>query len=1358
MPLIRVKRTRSFVLALLAVLGLVWMSPASAPAQNTTTGTITGQVTDAQGKAIVGAVILLTNNATQGATPTVSNAAGRFAFVNLQPGNYSVDVKKDGFKEAVLKSQDVTVGKQLTLNIPMQVGESTQTVEVTATGAELQTMNATVGSSISGDAIMMLPNLSRDANSLTNLQPNTAPDGGVAGADSDQNSFTLDGGVNSDDMDGSHADYTGTQGGSTSGTIPTPAASIEQFSVGVSNQSADVNSAAGSSVAMVTKRGTDTLHGSAYDYYLGSYLAANSWSNNRSGTARPKQHQNRFGAALGGEILPNWLGGKTYLFGNFEGRRYPQEAHYTRSTPTATLRQGIIAVDNGLKGQGTEAVCGSQGADPVCKDASGAVSFYNLNTSAVTVGGVTYNPAVCNLPGGGTGACDPRALGMNPVVKQLWSQFLPNPNKTTGGDNFNTLDYTSGIDTSLYSNFFVVRADHDFGAKNHFDFTYHFFSYNPISTAQVDIGGGTPGNTFGQAKANTVRPQLPSMWTATLTTNVNPNVTNHFNFSYLRNFWQWSGSYLKPQAVKGYNLGGALEIGGETSGALIPYNVNTQNVRSRYWDGIGITFKDDLTWVKGNHLIQFGARYTHQRDMHQRNDNGGGIMAANVYQIGGNGQSIANPYIPVGFDANNGDLGGFDSYYNEVMGIVDQAQTLYTRAGQQLTLQPLGTPMFDNSTIPMYNFYYSDAWHIRPSLTLTYGTGYTIEMPPHEELGKQVELVDQAGNLVGANDYLAATQRAALSGQAYTPEVGFATVANVGAGLKYPYRPFWGGLSPRVSLAWNPNITDGFLGTLMGGNKTVIRGGWSRIFGRLNGVDLVLVPLLGTGLGQPVACLGANNGAANSAGVAPTSACNGNGGADPMNAFRIGVDGSSAPLGAAPTTTLAQPYFPGIAGAAAAGAGETLDPNFRPNRSDEFDLTIQRQITPAFSTEFGYTGRKITNEYQAINLDNVPYMMTAGGQQFQNAFASLWKQINAGATTFTAQPFFENALGGSTSAFCTGFTNCTSAVVAAYGPKGTSGHYINTGRGNDVYSLWTSLDGLSSWTLGRTFMSSPTATSGAGQLQAVFLNGDYGYGNYNSLFWTVSMRNWHGLTASSNFTWSRAFGTGQVDQATSEYTVTDPYNMHAMYGPQYNDTPLNYNLFVVWSPGSKEQTSFFDHLAHGWSFAPIVTWNNGGWQDVNIGGDCASFGETDCNAGGAQETAVLTGKYTGGDGYMRNVTNTGVGTSSNFTSGGTGMNRFGSNAAAVYSEFRPIVLGMDTTGQAGLIPGLNRWSADMSVTKNLAISERFSAELNAQATNIFNTFEPSVSSLDFNNQRNFGRITGSAIGARSVEVGFTVRW
>ncbi|MGH9395064.1 MAG: carboxypeptidase-like regulatory domain-containing protein, partial [Terriglobales bacterium] len=124
-----------FLLALVASAGLLCLAPASASAQNTNSGTIIGQVLDAQGAAIQGAVVVLTNTANNAAQPTVTNNAGRYTFVNLEPGTYTVDIKKDGFKEAILKNQAVSVGKQLTLNVPMQVGAATQTVEVTSTGA-----------------------------------------------------------------------------------------------------------------------------------------------------------------------------------------------------------------------------------------------------------------------------------------------------------------------------------------------------------------------------------------------------------------------------------------------------------------------------------------------------------------------------------------------------------------------------------------------------------------------------------------------------------------------------------------------------------------------------------------------------------------------------------------------------------------------------------------------------------------------------------------------------------------------------------------------------------------------------------------------------------------------------------------------------------------------------------------------------------------------------------------------------------------------------------------------------------------------------------------------------------------------
>src|SRR5205085_9584926 len=103
--------------------------------------------------------------------------------------------------------------------------------------------------------------------------------------------------------------------------------------------------------------------------------------------------------------------------------------------------------------------------------------------------------------------------------------------------------------------------------------------------------------------------------------------------------------------------------------------------------------------------------------------------------------------------------------------------------------------------------------------------------------------------------YLKSKERAALQGVPFNPTVGFALVGNTANAPKYPYNPFYGEFSPRIAAAWNPDFGDGFLGKhVFGGKSTVIRGGYGRIYGRLNGVDLVLVPLLGTGLIQPVTC------------------------------------------------------------------------------------------------------------------------------------------------------------------------------------------------------------------------------------------------------------------------------------------------------------------------------------------------------------------------------------------------------------------------------------------------------------------------------------------------------------------------
>src|SRR4029077_1495522 len=183
-----------------------------------------------------------------------TNASGRYIFVNITPGKYDMSFEKQGFSTTKAAGQEVRVGLASTVNIALQVGGTTQVVEVSGAGIELQTMNATVGNEITGVALNSLPSLGRDVSSFITLQPGVSPDGSVAGAVVDQSSFQLDGGNNTNDMDGSMSVYTtsfsgdptggvanqsaGVAAGPT-GVVPTPADSVEEFKVGSTNQGAD---------------------------------------------------------------------------------------------------------------------------------------------------------------------------------------------------------------------------------------------------------------------------------------------------------------------------------------------------------------------------------------------------------------------------------------------------------------------------------------------------------------------------------------------------------------------------------------------------------------------------------------------------------------------------------------------------------------------------------------------------------------------------------------------------------------------------------------------------------------------------------------------------------------------------------------------------------------------------------------------------------------------------------------------------------------------------------------------------------------------------------------------------------------
>src|SRR5690242_716413 len=170
--------------------GIVLLLLGALPAwsQATSTGTVSGQVADQQNAVIGGAGVQLTDNSTSATQRTTTNDAGRFIFVNVSPGTYTLTVTKPGFNTFKAVQQKVDVGSALTINAVLEVGAVTSIVEVTtAPGAELQLTNATVGTTLTGQSLVYLPNLSREASSLAIFQPGVSPEGSVAGAIYDQN-------------------------------------------------------------------------------------------------------------------------------------------------------------------------------------------------------------------------------------------------------------------------------------------------------------------------------------------------------------------------------------------------------------------------------------------------------------------------------------------------------------------------------------------------------------------------------------------------------------------------------------------------------------------------------------------------------------------------------------------------------------------------------------------------------------------------------------------------------------------------------------------------------------------------------------------------------------------------------------------------------------------------------------------------------------------------------------------------------------------------------------------------------------------------------------------------------------------
>jgi len=313
------------------------------------TGTISGTVTDQSGGAVPGATITIRNVGTGVARNLTTTATGRYEAAALPVGDYEVRATLTGFQTLVRSGINLTVGRNAVVNMALQVGEVAQAITVAGEASFVETTTATVSNLVDERKVQEIPLNNRDLTQLAFLQPgvirvvsDTLNRGGdpsvegagdklsVAGARGTQNVYLLDGMTNSD-VSGNAQSISGAYEG---------AETVQEFQIITNNYSAEYPSKPGAIVSAVTKSGTNSFHGSLYEFLRNDNLDASKWENNAFDLEKPEFKRNHFGGSLGGPVLQD----KTFFFLSYEGLREKQGRTGTAIVPTAAGRQGDLGV------------------------------------------------------------------------------------------------------------------------------------------------------------------------------------------------------------------------------------------------------------------------------------------------------------------------------------------------------------------------------------------------------------------------------------------------------------------------------------------------------------------------------------------------------------------------------------------------------------------------------------------------------------------------------------------------------------------------------------------------------------------------------------------------------------------------------------------------------------------------------------------------------------------------------------------------------------------------------------------------------------------------------------------------------
>jgi len=727
---------------LVLLLGLV----ASLPGQ--TSGEIAGEVRDPSGSVIAGADVKAVNKATGAERTAATNGAGLYNFPGLQPGVYDVTVAKSGFQ--TMSRTDLTLQVQQTARVDfaLQLGQTTQVVEVTGGAALLTTETATVGTVIENKRIVELPLNGRNFLQLVSLAPNVssgfsdnatagARQGGsragqnisVAGQRSEFNHFTLDGVENTDPVYNTYV------------FLPSIDA-LQEFKVQTGIYPAEFGRAI-AQVNVSTKSGTNAYHGAMFEFLRNEKLDAKNYAFDANRPPKDPFKWNQYGFALGGPIsIPKVFDGKNrlFFFSNYEGYRDRKQLRGVFNVPTAAMRAG---------------------------DFRGFPAIYDPTTRVRNGNVITAMPFPNNII---------PANRIDPISTKML-EFVPEQN-VFGGSGF-TGNYQVGLRRLIDKDQFTQRIDFVESASSNW---YGRYSWGSETQTQEAI-------RFTGTKIAT-KPRQEMISNNRI---FSPTMVNEFRVTHI-GFANAFGTPLANVRNVGAELGipafapASPEAWGIPNLEIQPFSLFGDTTNGPFVTNNHIfQFVDNFSWTKGRHSMRFGAEI--RRDRYNLNGN-----STPRGQWRFTGQTTEDPSRPLGYSAGSGtSMADFLIGYPLLTGVSASLAFAQFRGTAQ-------------------NYYFDDTWRIHPKVTINFGLRYENTEPYKDKAQKfanvDVPFVSPGGTILNLPRELHPTVVRMGQGDFYENLVlRFNSAINVARDGRLGERGVYrdnNDFAPRLGIAWSP--------------------------------------------------------------------------------------------------------------------------------------------------------------------------------------------------------------------------------------------------------------------------------------------------------------------------------------------------------------------------------------------------------------------------------------------------------------------------------------------------------------------------------------------------------------------------